>query len=299
MTHQEQDTTGLEVLQEAISEGDDAIRLLLQHTIQRVVEEEIAAFLEAGTYERTDKRKGYRNGYKPRTLKTRVGRIELMVPKDREGRFQTELFEKYQRNEKALTLAIMEMYVQGVSTRKVKKITEELCGLDISRSQASNLARGLDEEIEVWQNRSLERKYPYLVVDARYEDIRSGLHVTSQGVLLVVGISDDGYRELLGVWNADSENEQSWSQVFRELKERGLAGVEYIVSDDHSGLVKAAKRQFQGVVWQRCRTHFIRNVLSLVSKKDRKKIVAYLKEITEANSLESARKRIRETVDAL
>jgi len=210
MTHQEQNKEGLNILQEAISEGDDAIRLLLQHIIQHVLEEEITAYLEAGTYERTDKRNGYRNGYKPRTFKTRVGRIELMVPKDREGRFQTELFEKYQRircvaaccdgatarraqrDEKALTLAIMEMYVQGVSTRKVKKITEELCVLDISRSQVSNLAKGLDEEIGVWRNRSLERKYSYLVVDARYEDIRSGLHVTSQGVLLVVVISDDG-----------------------------------------------------------------------------------------------------------
>ena len=118
---------------------------LLAHTLQRVLEEDITAFLNAGTYERTDKCKSYRNGYKPRTLKTRVGRIELMVPKDREGRFQTELFDRYQRNEKALTLAIMEMYVQGVSTRKVKKITEELCGLEISRSQVSRLARGLDE----------------------------------------------------------------------------------------------------------------------------------------------------------
>lgn len=299
MTHQKQDIELAEILQATCADGDDPLRALLAHTLQRVIEEEITAFLNAETYERTDKRNGYRNGYKPRTLKTRVGRIELMVPKDREGRFQTELFEKYQRNEKALTLAIMEMYVQGVSTRKVKKITEELCGLDISRSQVSNLAKGLDEEIAVWRSRPLKKKYPYLVVDARYEDIRSGLHVTSQGVLLVVGISDDGHREHLGVWNADSENEQSWSQVFRELKERGLKGVEYVVSDDHSGLVKAAKRQFQGVVWQRCQTHFIRNVLSLVSKKDRKKIVAYLKEITGSNSLESARKRIRETVDTL
>jgi len=299
MTHRKQDIELIEILQASCADGDDPLRALLTHTIQRVLEEEIAAFLKAGTYERTDKRKGYRNGYKPRTLKTRVGRIELMVPKDREGRFQTELFEKYQRNEKALTLAIMEMYVQGVSTRKVKKITEELCGLDISRSQVSNLAKGLDEEIAIWRARPLKKNYLYLVVDARYEDIRSGLHVTSQGVLLVVGISDDGYRELLGVWNADSENEQSWSQVFRELKKRGLKGIEYIVSDDHSGLVKAAKCQFQGVVWQRCQTHFIRNVLSLVSKKDRKKIASYLKEITGSSNLESARKRIRETVNVL
>lgn len=299
MTHHEENTEGLSVLQAAIRGGDDAIRLLLQHTVQRVLEEEIASYLEAGSYERTDKRKGYRNGYKPRTLKTRVGRLELMVPKDREGGFRTELFERYQRNEKALTLAIMEMYVQGVSTRKVKKITEELCGLDISRSQVSHLAKGLDEEIAVWRNRPLEETYRYLTVDARYEDIREGLSVTSQGILLVIGIREDGYREHLGVWHADSESEQSWSQVFRELKERGLKGVEYIVSDDHRGLVKAAKRHFQGVVWQRCQTHFIRNVLSLVARKDRKEILAYLHEITGSRSLESARKRICETIDIL
>jgi len=299
MTHHEQNKTGMAILQGAISEGEDAIRLLLQHTIQRVLEEEITAYLEAGTYERTYKRNGYRNGYKPRTLKTRVGRLELMVPKDREGRFQTELFERYQRNEKALTLAIMEMYIQGVSTRKVKKITEELCGLEISRSQVSHLSKGLDEEIALWRSRHLKKAYPYLVVDARYEHIRSGFHVTSQGILLVVGISKDGYRELLGVWHADSENEQSWTDVFIELKERGLKGVEYVVSDDHSGLVKAVKRQFQGVIWQRCQVHFSRNVASLVAKKDRKEILAYLHEITGSSSIELARKRIRETVDAL
>jgi transposase-like protein len=299
MTHRKQDTTGMRIVQEAIKGGDDPLRKLLQHTIQRVLEEELTSFLDADTYERTENRKGYRNGYKPRKLKTRVGRIELLVPKDREGRFQTELFEKYQRNEKALTLAIMEMYIQGVSTRKVKKITEELCGLEISRSQVSALAKGLDEDIVIWRNRVLENEFPYLVVDARYEKVRRGGHVIPQGVLIVVGIREDGYRETLGVWNADSENEQSWSEVFRDLKERGLKGVHYIVSDDHKGLVQSVKRHFQGILWQRCQVHFIRNVLNLVSRKDRSKILRYLKEITESTSRESARKRLAETVDAL
>jgi len=299
MTHRKQDTTGMRIVQEAINGGDDPLRKLLQHTIQRVLEEEITSFLDADTYERTENRKGYRNGYKPRKLKTRVGQIELMVPKDREGRFQTELFEKYQRNEKALTLAIMEMYIQGVSTRKVKKITEELCGLEISRSQVSALAKGLDEDITIWRKRPFEKEFPYLVVDARYEKVRRGGHVIFQGVLIVVGIREDGYREILGVWNADSENEQSWSEVFRDLKERGLKGVHYIVSDDHKGLVQSVKRHFQGVIWQRCQVHFIRNVLNLVSRKDRSNILRYLKEVTESRSRESARKRLAEAVDAL
>ena len=299
MTHRKQDTTGMRIVQEAINGGDDPLRKLLQHTIQRVLEEEITSFLNADTYERTENRKGYRNGYKPRKLKTRVGQIELMVPKDREGRFQTELFEKYQRNEKALTLAIMEMYIQGVSTRKVKKITEELCGLEISRSQVSALAKGLDEDITIWRKRPFEKEFPYLVVDARYEKVRRGGHVIFQGVLIVVGIREDGYREILGVWNADSENEQSWSEVFRDLKERGLKGVHYIVSDDHKGLVQSVKRHFQGVILQRCQVHFIRNVLNLVSRKDRSNILRYLKEVTESRSRESARKRLAEAVDAL
>jgi len=299
MTHRKQDTTGMRIVQEAINGGDDPLRKLLQLTIQRVLEEEITSFLNADTYERTENRKGYRNGYKPRKLKTRVGQIELMVPKDREGRFQTELFEKYQRNEKALTLAIMEMYIQGVSTRKVKKITEELCGLEISRSQVSALAKGLDEDITIWRKRPFEKEFPYLVVDARYEKVRRGGHVIFQGVLIVVGIREDGYREILGVWNADSENEQSWSEVFRDLKERGLKGVHYIVSDEHKGLVQSVKRHFQGVIWQRCQVHFIRNVLNLVSRKDRSNILRYLKEVTESRSRESARKRLAEAVDAL
>lgn len=300
MTHPKKEDTGiLEILQASSMHGDDPIKGLLRHTIQQLLEEELTAFLNAEPYTRTDERRGYRNGYKPRTLKTRVGQLELMVPKDREGRFQTELFAKYQRNEKALVLAIAEMYVQGVSTRKVKRITEELCGLEISKSQVSTLAKGLDVEVRQWQMRPLTRRYPYLVVDARYERIRRDGSIIPQGVLVVVGIDAEGYREVLGAWCADSESEESWSAVFRELKERGLSGVSYVVSDDHTGLTKAIHRHFQGAIWQRCQVHFIRNALSKVSKKDRGKILAHLREITGSSSLESARKRLREAVDAL
>jgi len=222
-----------------------------------------------------------------------------MVPKDREGRFQTELFEKYQRSEKALVLAIAEMYVQGVSTRKVKKITEELCGLEISKSQVSALAKGLDTEITKWRKRPLEKGYPYLVVDALYEKVRHGGSVVSRGVLTVTGIDEEGYREVLGVWCADTESESSWSAVFLELKERGLTDVKYVVSDNHRGLVDAIRRHFQGVVWQRCQVHFIRNILGMVQKRDRTKVLALLREITGASCLESAQSRLRETVATL
>jgi len=294
-----EDTTLISLLQTSSVNGDDPLRSLLRHTIQQVLEEELTSFLKAEPYTRTEERRGYRNGYKPRTLKTRVGRLDLMVPKDREGQFRTELFEKYQRNEKALVLAIVEMYVQGVSTRKVKKITEELCGLEISKSQVSTLAKGLDTEIQKWRMRPLAKRYPYLVVDARVERIRRDGSVIPQSVLIVVGIDDEGYREVLGVWCADSESEVSWTTVFRELKERGLAGVAYVVSDDHRGLTKAVDRQFQGVIWQRCQVHFMRNVQSMVSKKDRSRITTYLREITGSSSLESARNRLHEAVNAL
>jgi transposase-like protein len=300
MTHLKKKDTGiLGILQASSGNGDDPIKALLRHTIHELLEEELTAFLNAEPYTRTAERRGYRNGYKPRTLNTRVGRLDLMVPKDREGRFQTELFEKYQRNEKALVLAIIEMYVQGVSTRKVKKITEELCGLDISKSQVSELSKGLDEEVQKWRMSQLTKQYPYLVVDARVERIRRDGSVIPQSVLVVVGIDNEGFREVLGVWCADSESEASWSMVFRELQERGLHGVNYVVSDDHKGLTKAIAHQFQGAIWQRCQVHFIRNVRAMVSKKDRGRITASLKEITGAESLDSARKRLNEAVDAL
>jgi putative transposase len=187
----------------------------------------------------------------------------------------------------------------GYPPRKVKAIAEALCGLDISKSQVSRLAKGLDEDVQAWRFRKLEKDYPYLVVDARYEKIRINHQVVSQGVLLVVGIGSDGYREILGTWVADSENETSWSEVFKELKERGLNGVRYVVSDDHAGLVKAIGRHFQGVLWQRCQVHFVRNICSLVSKKDRSRIIEMLREITVAQTYITARKRMDEAIEGL
>jgi transposase-like protein len=275
------------------------MRQLLQRMIQDVLESEMRTFLQAESYERTDTRTGYRNGYKPRMLHTRVGTLELMVPKDREGQFKTELFERYQRSEKALLLSIAEMYVQGVGTRKVRKITEALCGLEISKSQVSELTKRLDTEIEAWRNRPLNREYIYLIADARYEHIRSGGCVTSGGVLIVVGVDNAGYREPLGVWAADSEHETSWTNVFNNLKKRGLRGVQYVVSDDHKGLKKAVFRCFQGALWQRCQVHFMRNILSHTSRKERAYIISLMREITAAGSAETARKRITETVGQL
>jgi len=299
MTRRSEDTGLLGLWQEACEGEGEGLRRLVEHLVQRILGEEVSVFLGAQSYERTDERRGYRNGYKPRVLKTRVGKLELQVPKDREGRFQTELFERYQRSEKALLAAIAQMYVQGVSTRKVKAITEELCGLEISRTQVSEMTKELDEEIAIWRSRPLEEVYPYLVLDARYEKVRRGRHVVSEGVLVAVGISEKGYREILGVWTADTESEPTWSDVFGELRERGLRGVRYIVSDDHKGLRLAIDRYFQGALWQRCQVHFIRNILARVRKGDRARVLELLRGITRACDLETAQDALKRAVEVL
>jgi putative transposase len=289
----------LAVWQEALEDGQDPLRGLLQHILQGLLEEEMTAFLGAQPHQRTDERRGYRNGYQPRALSTRVGRLELQVPRDREGRFRTELFERYQRSEKALVLALMEMYVQGVSTRKVKKITEQLCGLEVSKSQVSELAKGLDEQVEAWRTGPIREGYPYLIVDALFEKVRHGAQVESEAVLVVTGVREDGHRRHLGVWAADTESEATWSEVFRELKERGLEGVRYVVSDKHRGIEAAVARHFQGAVWQRCQVHLKRNVCGKVRRKDRGWVLSLLKETTEAPSLDEARRALVRAVQEL
>jgi putative transposase len=254
-----------------------------------MLEAEMTEHVGAAPHECTDTRKGHRNGYKPRTLRTRVGTLNLLVPQDREGTFSTRLFSRYQRNEKALVLALMEMYVEGVSTRKVKEITEELCGTSFSKSLVSQLASGLDSELEAWRNRRLEAKaYPYLFVDARYEKVRVDGRVVNQGVLLVSAVRDDGMREILGVEVADTESEATYHELFRSLKRRGLSGVELVVSDDHEGLKAATARHFQGSAYQRCQVHYMRNLLGMVGVAKRKEFGADLRAIFAAPAREEA-----------
>jgi putative transposase len=220
-----------ELVQEVLLDDPNFLRQIVERVVQQILEAEMTEHVGAAPHERTDARKGHRNGYKPRTLRTRVGTLNLLVPQDREGTFSTRLFSRYQRNEKALVLALMEMYVEGVSTRK--EITEELCGTSFSKSTVSHLAAGLDAELEAWRNRRLEAEaYPYLFVDARYEKVRVDHKVVSQGVLIVSGVSDDGLREILAVEVADTESEATYQELFRSLKSRGLSSVELVVSDD-------------------------------------------------------------------
>jgi putative transposase len=222
-----------EVAQGILLDDPGFLKEIVERVLQELLEAEMTEHVGAAPYERTTERKGHRNGHKPRTLRTRVGTLNLLVPQDREGTFSTRLFSRYQRNEKALVLALMEMYVEGVSTRKVKDVTEELCGTSFSKSLVSSLAGRLDSELEAWRNRRLEAQaYPYLFVDARYEKVRVDSRVVSQGVLVVSGVRDDGLREILAVEIADTESEATYQELFRSLKRRGLSGVELVISDD-------------------------------------------------------------------
>ena len=220
----------------ALLNDPDFLNQAVTRFLQQFLEAEITTFLQAEPYQRTTQRTGYRNGYKPRIVKTRVGRIELSVPQDREGRFHSGLFARFQRSEKALILALQEAYLQGVSTRKVTKITEALCGTSFSKSQISELCQELDADIQAWQARSLEQAYPYLIIDATYLYIRSGGQVVSEGVLIVTGISESGHREILSLDVAHTETEATWTSLFKNLKKRGLKGVQLVISDHHKGL---------------------------------------------------------------
>ncbi|MER9301092.1 IS256 family transposase [Mesorhizobium sp. M0621] len=246
---------------------EDGFRQALQTVVQEVLEAEMTEAIGAEKGERTTERIGYRSGYYERKLVTRVGVLELRVPQDRAGRFSTELFERYQRSEKALVSALVEMYVQGVSTRKVKAVTEELCGHSFSASTVSEATMRLDEALKAFFTQRLEESYPYLILDARYERAREAGVIASQAVLVAIGVDWEGRRQVLGVELANRESHSSWREFLTGLKNRGLAGVEFVVSDDHPGLRAAIREVLPEAVWQRCYVHFLRNALDYVPRK--------------------------------
>ena len=236
---------------------------------QQVMEEEVVEHLGAGPHERSAERRGYRNGVKPRQLKTRVGQLELDVPQVRGCEpYHPSLFNKWQRSERALLTCCAEMYFQGVSTRNVRHVLEAMCQGEISAATVSRVAAELDEKLEAFRARRLDHTdWAYLMVDARYEKVRVGQKVVSQAVLVVVGFTGAGRREVLHFGVGDSESEQHWGEVFRGLKDRGLRGLKLVVSDAHRGIRSALERHFQGVAWQRCRVHFKREMGRKVSYK--------------------------------
>ena len=276
---------------------DQGMAKLVERVLNKVLEAEVAEQLQAEPYERCVERQGYRNGYRERGLKTRVGALKLAVPRTRDGHFSTELFSRYQRSEQALVLALMEMVINGVSTRKVKRVTEELCGIGFSKSTVSELCKALDPVVTDWNERELnEKAYPFVVVDAMYIKIRKEGRVHSQGALIAIGVNEEGYREILGLKIGDSESEATWSDFLVWLKGRGLKGIELITSDDHGGLVKAIRRHMQGVSWQRCQTHFKRNILDSCPKASQGELRARLKLLFDAPDVITARKLLTDVL---
>ena len=255
---------GLEAL---VAQDRDLLKALVKEALDQLLQAEMAEFLGAAPGERTEGRIGYRSGYYSRGLITRVGKIELRVPRDRNGEFSTALFERFQRSEKALVSALAEMYVQGVSTRKVKAITEELCGHSFSASVISEINKGLDETLTKFARRRLTEDYPYLILDARYERVRDDGVIQSQAVLVALGINWDGHRQVLGIELANRESQSSWREFLVGLKQRGLRGVEFVASDDHAGLKKAIAEVLPEAAWQRCYVHFLRNALDYLPRK--------------------------------
>jgi transposase-like protein len=293
---QTQDTLMTQLLQVVQKEGPESLRSLLQTVCQAVLEAEMTQFLQAQPYERTAQRQGYRNGYKPRTFTTRVGTLELRLPQDREGRFSTQLFQRYQRSEQALLLTLQEMYLQGVSTGKVRTVTETLCEKGFSASLVSELIQQLDAQIQAWRHRPLTQAYPYLMVDARYEYVRVDQRVQSWGVLIVKGVGENGHREILSVESGNSENETTWAQVFQQLWDRGLRGVVYGVSDEHQGLRAALARYFQGLGWQRCQVHYQRNAQQQVPLRERAALAARLRDVFNGPDRATAHHRLNQVI---
>ncbi len=250
-----------------LADDRDFLKQAVKDALQEVLEGEMTEFLGAAPGERTDGRNGYRAGYYGRSLVTRIGKLELRVPRDRSGEFSTALFERYARSEKALVAALAQMYVQGVSTRKVKAITEELCGHSFSASAISSINKGLDQSLARFAQRHLDEPYPYLILDARYEKVRDAGVITHQAVLIAIGINWEGQRQVLAVEMANRESQSSWKEFLLRLKERGLCGVEFVVSDDHAGLKKAILEVLPEAAWQRCYVHFLRNALDHLPRK--------------------------------
>lgn len=270
----------------------NSLALTVQSLINEVMKVQRTEYLQASPYERTEYRQDQANGFKPKTFVTRMGELQLQVPQTRNGGFYPSVIEKGLRSERALFATIAEMYVQGVSTRKVNAILQELCGCEVSSTQVSRIVKMLDSELEDWRNRQLGH-FSQLMVDARYEKVRYGGRVQNLAIIWAIGITAEGHREILGVSVSLSEAEIHWRTFLKSLLERGLHGVAYIVSDDHEGLKKALFSVFPGISWNRCHTHLARNAQDHVSKKDNKDLVAQdIRDILNASSLSQAQNNL-------
>jgi putative transposase len=267
----------IELLEDYLIDQEDGLKKLLTWFLNLVMQLESIEQISAEPYQRIESRKAHRNGYKERSLKTRVGELQLKKPQFRETSFKTKVFDRYSRVEKALINAIIESYLQGVSTRRVKDIVSRFGIEDLSASSVSRISKELDDKVEEFLKRPIEHPIPYLFVDASYFKVRTDSRYVTKAFLIVTGIRDDGYREILGAKIADGEDEIFWSGLFQDLADRGLSGVKLVISDGHKGIQKAVEKSFLGASWQMCLVHFSRAVLRNVAKKYHKEIADKIK----------------------
>jgi putative transposase len=283
----------LDDLKESVMNSD--LDVILKSTIVLVLnaymENERDIHLQAESYERSNKRRDYRNGYYERDLLFSIGKVTLRVPRTRNGEFSTSIFEKYKRCDQAFVLSMLEMVVNGVSTRKVKNVVEQLCGNSVSKSFVSSLTEQLDPVVNQWANRPINTTYyPYIFADAMYIKVREHQRVVSKAVYIVTAITENNEREILGLKVDHAESYEAWQRVFQSLKSRGLQSPKLVISDAHKGLRKAIAEEFVGTTWQRCTVHFKRNIFNKLPKKGMEEVKVGLKRIFKAVKVEDARK---------
>jgi len=292
MTHQNDYT----FLEDVAEKGLEAVPEMMRVLINQAMQAERSKYMQAGEYERTEDRKGHANGYKPKTVRTRMGEITFAVPQVREGGFYPSALEKGLRSERALMITLAEMYVQGVSTRRVKAITEQLCGVEISAMQVSRATARLDEVLQEWRERPLG-EITYLYVDARYEKVREAGQVRDAAVLVASGITPQGERQILGVSVSLSEHETHWKAFLKGLKDRGLNGMKLVISDDHEGLGAARRAVFGSVPWQRCQFHLQQNAGAYLPKQHmRVEVAAEIRSMFNAANKTRAEEMLQEAI---
>ena len=297
MTHQNQSNEFNAAVQLLAEHGFEGMANAMQILFNESMKIERSEYLNAAPYQRTEERRSYANGFKEKTVNTRLGKLELRVPQTRDSEFYPSALERGERSERALKLAVAEMYVQGVSTRKVAKITAELCGLEVTSTQVSRASALLDKELKAWRNRPIDQ-VEYLILDARYEKVRIDGSVRDCAVLVAIGVLPSGHRSVLGVSVSLSEAEVHWRDFLQSLKKRGMHGMKLVVSDAHEGLKAARKAIMPGVAWQRCQFHLMQNAMQYIPKVEMRKQVAQdLRSVFNAKDLEDAMEKLQRFVD--
>lgn len=296
MTYQVNDNSEMDVMELLIDKGLEGLPQAITTLINQAMVLERQRHIQADPYERTAKRTDYANGFKPKEIKTRIGKLPLQIPQTRASDFYPTCIERGMRSERALKIAIAQMYFQGISTRNVKKVMEELCGFEVTSSEVSQAAQLLDEELSQWRKRPLKR-YRYLYLDAQYQKVRYAGQVRDCATLIAVGVDASGKRDILGLSVSLSEHEVHWREFLCQLVERGMHGVELIISDAHSGLKAARKTVFPGIPWQRCQFHLQQNAQSYVTRKSKKREVAsVIRSILTAPDDQTAKRLLQDAV---